>query len=113
MYKYEKKNIEINGNILEFEYDIRDIILYKDNYIILLEIPFNKTDINNIYCLDSQANLVWQAEDLAIVFPELKNLLPYEQMGVKDDFIFASDFYGRNFKINADNGQVIEINIVK
>ena len=63
--------------------------------------------------MDSQANLIWQSEDLSTRYPELKNPLPYEQIGIKDDTIFASDFYGRNYKINADSGKIEEINIVK
>ncbi len=53
MYQYDKKHIEINGNIYDF--DIRTVIQYKERFIVLLGIPFNKTEINNIYCLDAQA----------------------------------------------------------
>lgn len=113
MYQYEKNYIEINGNIYNFKFDIRTVIQFKERYIVLLGIPFNKNDINNIYCLDSQANLVWQSEDLASRYPELKNLLPYEQMGIINDTIFASDFYGRNYAINADSGKIEDVNIVK
>jgi uncharacterized protein Usg len=81
--------------------------------MVLLAIPFNKTEINNIYCLDAQAKLVWQSEDLSVRYPELKNLLPYEQMGIKDDIIFASDFYGRNYQINVNNGKIEGVKTVK
>ncbi len=113
MYLYEKKYIEINGNSYDFEFDIRTVVQYKEKYIVLLGIPFNRTEINNIYCLDAQANLIWQSEDLSTRYPELKNPLPYEQIGIKDDTIFASDFYGRNYKINADSGKIEGINIVR
>lgn len=55
MYQYDKKQIEINGNIYDFDFDIRTVIQYKERFIVLLGIPFNKTEINNIYCLDAQA----------------------------------------------------------
>ena len=113
MYQYDKKHIEINGNIYDFDFDIRTVIQYKERFIVLLGIPFNKTEINNIYCLDTQARLIWQSEDLSIRYPALKNLLPYEQMGIKDDTIFASDFYGRNYKINVDSGKIEEFDVVK
>ena len=113
MYQYEKNHIEINSNSYDFEFDIRAVIEYKEKYIVLLAIPFNKTEINNIYCLDAQAKLIWQAEDLSVRCPELKNLLPYEQMGIKDDIIFASDFYGRNYQINVNNGKIEGVKIVK
>ena len=113
MYQYKKSHIEINNNSYDFEFDIRAVIEYKEKYIVLLAIPFNKTEINNIYCLDAQAKLIWQAEDLSVRCPELKNILPYEQMGIKDDIIFASDFYGRNYQINVNNGKIEGVKIVK
>lgn len=112
MYQYYKKCIEINNSSYEFKYDIRTVVQYKEKYIVLLIIPFNSEEINNIYYLDAQANLVWQSEDLSILYPKLKNL-PYEQMGIKDDVIFASDFYGRSYKININNGKIEGCNIVK
>ncbi len=113
MYKYENNCIEINNKIYEFKFDIRTVLEYKCNYIVLISIPFNISEINNIYCLDSQAKMVWQVEDLTLAYPDLKNILPYEQMEIKDDYILASDFYGRNFKINLANGKIEGFNIVR
>lgn len=113
MYQYKKSHIEINNNSYDFDFDIRTVIQYKETYVVLLAIPFNKTEINNIYCLDADAKLVWRVEDLAVRYPELKKLLPYEQMGIKDDIIFASDFYGRNYQINVTNGKIEGVNTVK
>lgn len=94
MYKYKKKHIEINT--YEFNFDIRTVIQYGDNYIVLLSIPFDKSEINNIYCLNSQSEILWRSEDLRLAYPKLKNILPYEQMqkdSVKDlDEIFDFDF---------------------
>ena len=64
------------------------------------------TEINNLYGLDSKANIIWQSEDISTRFPDFKNLLPYEQFGIKDGYIFASDFLGRNYQINAVNGKI-------
>lgn len=113
MYQYTKNRIEINNVCFDFKYDIRIVMQYKERFIVLLGIPFDIEEINNIYCLDARANIVWQSEDLATRYPELKNLLPYEQMCIKDDAIYASDFYGRNYKINIENGQVEGFHIVK
>lgn len=65
-----------------------------------------------IYCLDEQSNVVWQSEDFAVIYSQSKNL-PYEQMGIKDFSIYASDFYGRNYKINVNTGKIEDCTIVK
>lgn len=112
MCQYDDKCIQINGFKHEFRYGIRTVIKYQGKYIVLLGIPFNSSEINNIYCLDEQANVVWQSEDLAVIYPQSKNL-PYEQMGIKDFSIYASDFYGRNYKINVNTGKIEDYTIVK
>ena len=112
MYQYNKKCIKINNSSFDFNYDIRTVIQYKEKYIILLRIPFDSKEINNLFCLDEEANLLWQSDDLAMLYPELENL-PYEQIGIKDDVIFASDFYGRNYQINIDSGRIEGVSIVK
>ncbi|RKM58185.1 hypothetical protein D6853_01205 [Butyrivibrio sp. X503] len=113
VYKFEKNHIEINNRGYDFEFEIRTVIQYKKSFIILLAIPYDSNEINNIFCLDADAKVNWQSEDIACKYPELKNLLPYEQMGLKEDKIYASDFYGRNFKINAETGKIEGRSIVK
>ena len=87
MYKYENNRMKIDNYVYDFKFEIRNVIQYNNNYIILLSIPFNNSEINNLYCLNSKAELLWQAQDLKSLFPDLKNLLPYEQMGIKEDYI--------------------------
>lgn len=113
MYQYSKKHIEINSNGYDFEYEIRTVIPYKENYIILLSIPYSSNEINNIFCLGEDAKIIWQSEDLVCKYPEINNHLPYEQMGIKDGKIYASDFYGRSYTINSENGEIESLNIVK
>jgi hypothetical protein len=113
MFEYKKNRIEINNSIYYFKFDIRTVIPYKNNYIVLLSIPFNDSEINNLYCLNSHAELLWQSQDLSLLYQNSKNLLPYEQMGFKDGYIYASDFYGRNYKINVNNGKIEGFDIVK
>lgn len=112
MYQYNGKHIKINNACCDFEYDIRTVFEYNGKYIILLAIPFDSEEINNIYCLDSNANLLWQAENLSVLYPSILNL-SYEYMGIKDGTIFASDFYGRSYRLNIDSGKIEGCNFVK
>ena len=112
MYQYDGKRIIINNICYDFGHEIRTVLEHKGKYIILLAIPFDSEEINNIYCLDSNANLVWQVEDLSILYPSILNLA-YEHIGIKDGAIFASDFYGRSYRINIASGKIESCSFVK
>jgi len=110
MDSYEKNSVDINGTKVDFKYNIRDMIRYKETYIVLIEVPYDKNDINNIYCLDKNAMFLWQVEDLDKLYPERRNM-PYEQMSIEDSILYASDFAGRCYHIDIDNGCIIGCNI--
>lgn len=112
MYKYQRNELIIDDKKRTFEYDVRNVIEINECYVVLLSIPFNKSAINNIYCVNNKNDLLWRSEDLNLLFPEMKNL-PYEQMGIKNNKIYASDFYGRNYCINPLNGKIGECSIVR
>ena len=49
MYQYNNKGIEINRIKYEFKFNIRKVVKYEGRYIVLLSIPFDSQEINNIY----------------------------------------------------------------
>ncbi len=112
MYEYNQNSLIIGSNHIDFSFDIRDVIKYEDYYIVLLDIPTDKKDLNNIYCLDKKGKMVWQVEDINKIYPR-RNNLPYEQMGIKDGVIYASDFYGRNYSIDFKTGKIGGYRIMK
>ena len=112
MYIYKSSYILINGKSYHFKHKIREVIKYKDTYIVLLEIPEDCDEINNIYCLDKKANIKWQSEDLSKKYPKLINLA-YLRMGIIDDIVYATDFFGRNYRIDPNSGKILGYTIVK
>ncbi len=112
MYSIKDNNLFINLKCVKFDFDIRNTVEYSGRVVILLSIPFTSNDINNIYCVSELGEIIWQSEDLNLLYPDLKNL-PYEQMGIKDGILYASDFYGRSYMIDLDTGRIKGCNIVK
>ena len=112
MYIYKSSYILINGKSYHFKHKISEVIKYKDTYIVLLEIPEGCDEINNIYCLDKKANVKWQSEDLSKKYPKLINLA-YLRMGIIDDIVYATDFFGRNYRIDPSSGKIFGCKIVK
>lgn len=112
MYEYENNQIEINRHKYCFDYNIGTVIYYQKKYIVMLTIPDEAADINNIFCLDEQANLLWQSEDLNLLYPGYKNE-PYANVGIKDGYIYASDFVGCNYKISLETGKIVGCQVNK
>ena len=112
MYNYDLSDIHINGKSYRFKHNISEVVQYKDTYIVLLEIPFTCDEINNIFCLDENANIKWQSEDLNKKYPKRKNL-SYEYIKLKGDIIYATDFFGLKYEIKAKNGKILGYTIVK
>lgn len=112
MYSIKDNSLFINSKYVEFGFDIRNTVEYLGCILVLLSIPFTRNDINNIYCVNEFGEIVGQSENLNSLYPNLKNL-PYEQMGIKDGILYASDFYGRSYLIDLETGKINGCNIVK
>ena len=112
MYIYKSSYILINGKSYHFKNKIREVIKYKDTYIVLLEIPEDCDEINNIFCLDKNANVKWQSEDLNIKYSKHEKL-PYESMRIENDIVYALNFMCIIYKIDAENGKILGYEISK
>ena len=104
--------IIINGKVRHFNHKISKVIKYKDTYIVLLEIPFDCDEINNIYCLDKKANIKWQSEDLSKKYPKHQKL-PYEYMYIEGNKIYATDFMCIQHEIEAESGKILGCKLMK
>lgn len=105
--KWIGRKLELEKRTIDFQYKIEQVLSYNDTFLVLLQIPEDLDEINNIYCLNQDGQQLWQSEDLNVVRKGMLNL-PYEVMEFKGDFLFAADFYGRHYKINPANGKILE-----
>lgn len=111
MVEFQKNVLLINHNIVNtFDFNIRTIIELKGSIIILLEIPFENTiDKNNILSVDYNGNIIWTLNNADYT----KNIYPMEQINLIDDYLYATDFYGRRLEISVDTGKITEFSISK
>ena len=110
----EKNILVLNGKRIKFSHNIRQFKTINDDSVaVLLAIPGNDDTLDNIYCYFSNGIIKWQVQPLKEAFPELKNVFPFEQMSIIDGKISATDFYGRKFLINTDDGKILSKEIVK
>lgn len=111
MIKFEKNILKISDSIIrEFDFNIRNIIATDDKIIVLLEIPYdNSVEKNNVLAVNFIGNILWIVDNSKYS----KNILPFEQMTLDGDSLFASDFYARRVEIDIDNGKIKDVFITK
>ena len=104
--------IEINDCSIEFIYLTKSAKIVEDRIIVLLEISYDIDGADNLYCLSKKGTIIWQSQHLHELYPT-ERILPYEQIIINDREIIASDFYGRRYFINFENGFIIKREISK
>lgn len=106
-FRIINNKIDINDYSIEFKYLIRNAKIVDDKIIVLLELPYNIDEVDNLYCLSKNGTIIWQSQHLKELYPNEK-ILPYEQIVINDREIIANDFYGRRYFINFENGFIIK-----
>ena len=111
MVVYEKHKLIVNSKVIKcFEFEIRKVIEQGDEFIVLLEIPFdNASEKNNILRIDASGNVVWAINNSGYS----NNSYPFEQMTLRDGWLYAIDFYARRFKVDIKTGKIIDMAISK
>lgn len=111
MVEYEKHQLIVNGKVIKsFKFEIRNVIEHGDEFIVLLEIPFdNESEKNNILRIDASGNVVWKINNSGYS----NNSYPFEQMTLGDGWLYATDFYARRLKVDIKTGKIVDMAISK
>ena len=111
MVEYEKHQLIVNGKVIKsFKFEIRNIIVHDYEFIVLLEIPFdNESEKNNILRIGASGNVVWAINNSGYS----NNSYPFEQMTLRDGWLYATDFYARRFKIDIKTGKIVDLTLSK
>lgn len=106
-------NVLVVGNEkVVFNYLIRYVEDVNNTLIILLEIPYNDTYIDNVFGVSNTGEIIWRIENVGKVCA-VKNQLPFENLNVQGNDVSVSDFYGRRYFFNPINGKIISNDVVK
>ncbi len=116
------KEISIDGNILSIEqtkiavkYPIKKVERIGEKYIILLKIPrveLGVEELNNILCYDETGKMCWRINNELPSNIISKEQVPYVAVQIVDGKLYATDFWGRKFNVNVENGELIDVKIV-
>ena len=111
MAEYEKHQLIVNGKVIKcFKFEIRNIIEHGDEFIVLLEVPFdNESEKNNILRIGASGNVVWTIDNSGYS----NNSYPFEQMTLRDGWLYATDFYARSLKVDIETEKIVDMAISK
>lgn len=112
--QFRKNTLFVNKKPLNFDYEVGNAFAYGDKIIFLLKIPYDDKTLRNIYCLNSDCGFLWQVQSVIEAYPEFDEELPFEGMSLKKNGnVSAYDFFGRNFEINSNNGNILDFKVVR
>lgn len=111
MLEYKKHQLIVNGKVIKsFKFEIRKVIEQGDEFIVLLEIPFDNESVkNNIFRIGASGNVVWTINNNGYS----NNSYPFEQMTLRDGWLYATDFYARRVKVDIKTGKIVDMIISK
>lgn len=105
--KLHKNALYINDELITFDFDIDTLIVMDDKIIVLLDIPYDSSELDNIYAVNLSGKIIWRIEKVAKKFPKLRHD-PYVGISMLDDKLLARQFYGQRYLIDLATGKIIE-----
>ncbi len=102
-FRIETNNLFIGSNKIEFSYPVENIKICGNYYIVLIDAP----TVNNVYAVNSQAQIVWQIQDVAEVYSAV-NDVSYVGIRITElEQIIVTNFNGVTYTVDPVNGKII------
>lgn len=107
----------INNKEIKLKYPIKMFEKINDLYIILLNIPtrieLGAEELNNIVCYNDKGSFVWRIDNKLPNKIVSNEQSPYVAIQIQKNILRATDFFGRRFRVNFADGQLLEYEIVR
>lgn len=106
---------------VKFDYSISDVKYNLEVYIVLLNIPNDINEVDNIYGVNGQGDIIWRIENPIKAFNISENEQGYEYLAnsiyvgiFNDNGIFsANTFFGMKYDFDYKTGRLISKKGVK
>lgn len=102
----QNDTLYLNDKKIEFDYVIRDFVVFKETIIVLLSIPDDALFYNNVFGVSEGLEIIWQIQDVKEVDKQSMQLT-YQNIFIRSGEICVTDFYGRGVYINDYDGRII------
>ena len=105
MIEIQNNKILLDGKKLQFDNKIIEAAEHEGKVVIVFE-----TD--NVFCYTLDLQLLWRIKPAPVAIGGTARS-PYVGVDIVDGNCRAIDFYGRRFRVNLENGEIISKDIVR
>lgn len=109
--EYKNNEIEVNGNKVETRREIRDVVVCDNVVVVLLDVPPNEEDPQNIIGLDVDGNRLWDIEEVPSQTPQTESV--YMTLQKENDTVLTSNWNGNQYEIDLHDGSVTTVSYSK
>lgn len=106
-----QNNLYFNNSAIYFEHNIYSFVLFDDRIIVQLnelDASAKSDEIDNVYAVDMEGNIIWRIQNKERVCPEYKFISPYVMINYIDGELIVNDFNGFRFVFSPDDGTFVK-----
>lgn len=111
MIKIQNNKILLAGKELQFDNKIIEAAEYEGKVVIVFETD-EDGGYDNVFCYTQDLQLLWRIKPAPVAIGGTARS-PYVGVDIVEGNCRAIDFYGRRFKVNLENGEIISKDIVR
>ena len=114
---FQNKLITKRGE-MEFKYKIQDVKHYDDLHIVMLNIPNTADEVDNVYGVNEDGNIVWRIENPVEAFNISSDAKGYDYykksiyVGFLEpggNILYVVTFSGMKYQLNCVNGKLLKV----
>jgi hypothetical protein len=107
-YEIEDKKLKLinseSEKIVTFNFPIRQVVSFRDCYIVRIEPDIGQVDNENIFGVSSEGNILWQIEPMLHVYKDS----PYTGVSQEGDLAKLCNWDGTDLIIAPYTGKIIK-----
>ena len=121
-FEMSEKRLIINNFEVNFDYNIENVVYWDGVYVVLLHIPNESKEVDNIYGVDCNGDIIWRIENPIQAFNVDENVTWYDHLALSiyvglnltpaGDFS-ATTFFGIKYTFDHKSGKLLEKEFVK
>lgn len=116
-YEIINKTLKADDFTVHFEHNIQEVIFWEGIYIVLLSIPNEVNEVDNIYGVNSSGEVIWKIENPTKAFKLNKNEQGYDYMALSiyvhmnmstEGVFIANTFFGMRNIFDYKTGKLLK-----